>query len=95
MDKKLAFFLSSPSAQLKPYQNRLMIEIGHGEERGRGRIGHRSGRGSRMSSTEDAVSCVLATAHPKLRERCSATKIITVLEGFGAYPYDADTLDSS
>ena len=45
---------------------------------------------SEAMDTEAIVGCVLAAAHPKLRERCSETKIVSVLEGFGAY--DADTL---
>ena len=39
-----------------------------------------------MRSVEDAVSSVLAAAHPRLRERCSESKIISVLEDdCGAY----------
>ena len=46
-----------------------------------------------MRSVEDAVSSVLAAAHPRLRERCSESKIISVLEDdCGAY--DIDDLQS-
>ena len=39
-------------------------------------------------SLEDKVTAVIAAAHPKLRERCSESKIISVLEGEGAYDVD-------
>ena len=34
------------------------------------------------------MTAVIAAAHPKLRERCSESKIISVLEGEGAYDVD-------
>jgi len=40
-------------------------------------------------SVEDVVSSVLAAAHPRLRERCSESTIVSVLEdGCGAYDID-------
>ena len=43
-----------------------------------------------MRSVEDAVSSVLAAAHPRLRERCSESNIISVLEDdCGAYDIDS------
>ena len=32
-------------------------------------------------STEDIITSVLAAAHPKLRERCKESKIVSVLDG--------------
>ena len=39
-----------------------------------------------MSSTEELVGLVLAALHPRLRERCTESKMLAVLEeGCGAY----------
>ena len=39
-----------------------------------------------MSSTEELVGLVLAALHPRLRERCTESKILAVLEeDCGAY----------
>ena len=43
-------------------------------------------RARAMSSTEELVGLVLAALHPRLRERCTESKILAVLEeGCGAY----------
>ena len=46
-----------------------------------------------MTSVEDVVDSALATAHPQLRERCSAEKIVSVFHECGV-TYDEVKLDS-
>ena len=46
-----------------------------------------------MRSVEDAVSSVLAAAHPRLRERCSESNIISVLEDDCGAPQAAADCD--
>ena len=46
-------------------------------------------RARAMSSTEELVGLVLAALHPRLRERCTESKILAVLEELYKYIMNA------